>query len=112
MSAEHDNSRRSSGAGRSSEDESGHALASMMLNEGGSASGTTTPRMEKPALSENGEPLQQDTDKPPNSPPPTGYSPYAQSSLYSQRLRHPAPHARDSPKVISPTSPPPHGEAP
>jgi hypothetical protein len=68
MSVEHDNSRRSSGAGRSSEDESGHALASMMLNEGGSASGTTTPRMEKPALSENGEPLQQDTDKPPNSP--------------------------------------------
>lgn len=72
MSAEQENNRRSGdGAGRDSKDESGHALASTLLSEGGSAPGTTTPRMEKPALSETGEPLSRDTANvhiPPNSP--------------------------------------------
>ena len=44
MSAEQDNSRRSSGAGRASEDASGHASASTLLNEGNSAPGTTIPQ--------------------------------------------------------------------
>jgi light-regulated signal transduction histidine kinase (bacteriophytochrome) len=51
MSAEQDNSRRSSGAGRDSGDESGNAFASTLLSEGGSASGSTTPRIEKPSNS-------------------------------------------------------------
>jgi light-regulated signal transduction histidine kinase (bacteriophytochrome) len=69
MSAEQDNAKRSSGAGRESGDESGHALASTLLSAG--SAGSTTPRMEKPALSESGEPLSQDNanrDIPPNSP--------------------------------------------
>lgn len=55
MSAEHDSARRSSGTGGASGDESGHALASTLLNEGTSASGTSSARVDKPDLTDTGE---------------------------------------------------------
>ena len=57
MSTEHGSARRSSGTGDASGDESGHALASTLLNEGTSAPGTSSARVNKPDLTEAGEPL-------------------------------------------------------
>jgi light-regulated signal transduction histidine kinase (bacteriophytochrome) len=72
MSTESDNARRSSGAGVASEDESGHALASTLLNEGGrTAHGSSLARVDKPDLSEAGEPIPRDNvnlEVPPKSP--------------------------------------------
>ena len=64
-------SRRSSGTGSASRDESGHALASTLLNEGTSAPGTTSARVNKPDITEAGEPISQESTNveiPPNSP--------------------------------------------
>ena len=71
MSAEHDNARRSSGTGGASGDESGHALASTLLNEGASAPGTSSARVDKPDLTEAGEPIPRENTNveiPPKSP--------------------------------------------
>lgn len=71
MSAEHDNARRSSAAGVATEDENGHALASTLLNEGNSAPGTSSARVDKPELTGAGEPMPRDNtnvDLPPKSP--------------------------------------------
>lgn len=71
MSAEHDNARRSSGTGGASGDESGHALASTLLNEGASAPGTSSARVDKPDITEAGEPLPRENtnvDMSPKSP--------------------------------------------
>jgi hypothetical protein len=71
MSTEHDNVSRSSGAGGASEEESGHALASTLLNEGNSASGTSSAQVDKPDLTAAGEPVPRENvnlDIPPKSP--------------------------------------------
>jgi hypothetical protein len=71
MSAEHDNVRRSSGAGDASEEENGHALASTLLNEGNSASGTSSAQVDKPDLTAAGEPVPRENTNleiPPKSP--------------------------------------------
>jgi light-regulated signal transduction histidine kinase (bacteriophytochrome) len=71
MSTEHDSARRSSGTGGASRDESGHALASTLLNEGTSAPGTSSARVDKPDLTEAGEPIARENTNveiPPKSP--------------------------------------------
>ena len=71
MSAEHDDARRHSGAAGASGDESGHALASTLLNEGTSAPGTSSARVDKPDLTEAGQPVPRGSahaDIPPKSP--------------------------------------------
>jgi hypothetical protein len=71
MSTEHDNVGRSSDAGGASEEESGHALASTILSEGTSASGTSSANVEKPNLTDAGEPVPREDitlETPPKSP--------------------------------------------
>lgn len=71
MSTDYDNARRSSGAGSASEDESGHALALTLLNEGTSVPGTSSSRVDKPDLTEAGQPVPRDNNYaeiPPKSP--------------------------------------------
>jgi hypothetical protein len=71
MSTEDDNGRRSTDAGGASEEESGHALASTLLNEGNSASGTSSAQVDKPNLTKAGEPISRentDFEIPPKSP--------------------------------------------
>lgn len=71
MSTEHDSARRSSDAGDVLRDESGHALASTLLNEGTSAPGTSSARVDKPDLTEAGEPISRENTNveiPPKSP--------------------------------------------
>ncbi|KAM0723957.1 hypothetical protein Q7P37_000948 [Cladosporium fusiforme] len=71
MSTGQDNSRRSSGAGVGQQDDSGHALATTLLQDGPSAPGTSATRKNKPSLTEGGEPIPEtniNTDVPPKSP--------------------------------------------
>lgn len=71
MSAEGDDARPSGDAGGGTEDESGHALATTLLQDGPSGSGTSSSRKSKPNLTESGEPIQDThiiTDGLPKSP--------------------------------------------
>lgn len=71
MSTGQDDAARDSDTGPASEDENGHALASTLLNEGTSAPGSSSARMDKPPLNEAGEPVPRqniNVDQPPKSP--------------------------------------------
>ena len=71
MSTDHDSASRPSGTERALGDESGHALASTLLNEGTSAPGASSARVDKPDLTEAGEPIPRENtnvDTSPKSP--------------------------------------------